>query len=112
MTVSSINVKLKMAEQTYAILGQLPSFPGGSSLKGDWMGQTVLCPSRARQAAFPEEQTNLSAHIQQCYLATTGEKCTLSGNLGQLHVLMASSIVKQIFKYKNKLFHFNFFLIA
>lgn len=96
-----------MAEQTYAILGQPPLFPGGSSLKGDRMGQTVLCPSRARQAAFPEEQTNLSAQIQQCYLASSGEKCTLSGNLGQFHILMVSSIVRQILN-KQKLFNFLF----
>lgn len=76
-----MNAKPKKAEQTYAILGQPPSFPGGSSLKGDWMGQAGLCPSRARQAAFPEEQTNLSAQIQQCYLPSSGEKGTLSCNL-------------------------------
>lgn len=79
------------------------------------MGQTGLCPSKARQAPFPEEQTNPSAQIQQCYLASSGEKCTLSGNLGELHILMVSTIVRQIFKYKHKLFkfyfYFNFYIV-
>lgn len=47
LTLSSMNAKPKVAEQTCAILGQPPSFPGGSSLKGGWMGQTGLCPRRA-----------------------------------------------------------------
>lgn len=98
LTVSSMNAKPKMAEQTSAILGQPPSFPGGSSLEGGWMGQTGLCPRRARQAAFPEEQTNLSVPTQQCYLASSGKKCTHSDNLGEFQVLKVSSIVRQIFK--------------
>lgn len=72
------------------------------------MAQTDLCPSRARQATFPEEQANLSAQIQQCYLASSGKKCTHSGNLGEFQVLKVSSFVKQIFKNKHKLFAFYF----
>lgn len=66
------------------------------------MSQTGLCSSTAKQAAFPEKQK------KQCHLASSGEKCTLSGNLGEFHVLMLSSIVRQVFKYKHNYFYFYF----
>lgn len=68
-------------------LGQPWLFPGCSSLKGDCIGQTGLCPSGAREAAFPEEQRNLSAQIQQCNLAFSEEKRAHSGNVRELQVL-------------------------
>lgn len=62
-------------------------FPGRSSLKGDCNGQTGLCPSEAGQAAFLEEQRNLSTQSQQCNLAFSEEKRAHSGNVRELQVL-------------------------
>lgn len=99
--------KPEMANQTYTVLGQFPSFP---FLKGVCMGQ-IVCPSEARQAAFLEQQKSLSDQTQQCNLTSSGEKPANSDNVREFQVLKVSSILRHILKYKHKQFSYFFYVV-